>query len=180
MSGDSFEQSARRWSNALSLLSIVLALAALIVPGVWIVGMARGDDGPAIDLSEGAPDSLIYGRNPSDMMPSSLTVVDLDDDGRDDVVLGAAFADGPENMRPDGGEAYVLSGEALEGEIDLRVDVDGVVFVYGAAIEEQLGVGLLWIDLNDNGRRELLLLASGGVGAPEGPGKLYLVELPGR
>ncbi len=132
-----------------------------------------------IDLGEGASDSLIYGRDPSDMMPSSLTVGDLDGDGRDDVVLGAAFADGPENARPDGGEAYVLFGDALDGEIDLRVDVDRAVFIYGAAIREQLGVGLLWIDLNDNDRRELLLLASGGAGAPEGPGKLYLVDVPG-
>jgi len=136
--------------------------------------------GGIIDLGEEASDSLIYARDPSDMMPSSLIVVDLDGDGRDDVVLGAALADGPENLRSDGGEAYVLSGDALEGEIDLRVDVDGPVFIYGAAAGEQLGLGLLWIDLNDNDRRELLLLASGGLGAPQGLGKLYLVEVPGR
>jgi sortase A len=67
MSGDSFEQSARRWSNALSLLSIVLALAALIVPGAWIVGMARGDDGPTISPGEGA-----RAYDPSIAGPTSL------------------------------------------------------------------------------------------------------------
>jgi hypothetical protein len=135
--------------------------------------------GGIIDLAEEAPDSLIYARDPRDMMPSSLTIADLDGDGRDDVVLGAAFADGPEYSRSDGGEVYVLFGDALEGEIDLRVDVDGLVFIYGAAAGEQLGMGLLWLDLNDDGRRELLLLAPGRPGAPEGPGKLYLVEVTG-
>ena len=132
-----------------------------------------------IDLAEEAPDALIYARDPNDMMPSSLAVADLDGDGRDDLALGTAFADGPDSSRSDAGEAYVLSGDSLAGEIDLRVDVDGPVFIYGAAAGEQLGMGLLWIDLNDDGRTEILLLAPGRLGASEGPGKLYLVEVTG-
>jgi sortase A len=50
MPGDSFARSARRWSNALSLLGVVLALAALAVPGVWIAQAARGDESSAADL----------------------------------------------------------------------------------------------------------------------------------
>jgi len=82
-------------------------------------------------------------------------------------------------LRSDGGEAYVLFGDLLEGEIDLRIDVDGPVFIYGSAAAEQMGVGLLWLDLDDNGRQDLLLLAPGLQGAAEGPGRLYLVEVPG-
>ncbi len=133
--------------------------------------------GGIIDLGEEEPDSLVYAADPADMMPSSLTVLDLDDDGRDDVVLGAAFADGPGNMRSDGGEAYALHGDALEGEIDLRVDVDGPLFIYGSGAGEQMGTGLLWLDLDDNGRQELLLLAPGGQGEGQQPGRLYLVEV---
>jgi hypothetical protein len=136
--------------------------------------------GGIIDLAEEVPDAVVYARDGTDSMPSALSLADIDGDGRDDVALGAAFADGPQNSRFGGGEAYVLSGDALEGEIDLRVDVDGPVFIYGAAAGEQLGMGLLWIDLNDNGRQELLLLASGRLGASQGPGKLYLVEVAAR
>jgi len=132
-----------------------------------------------IDLADEEPDSLIYAPDGSDMMPSSLTTVDLDGDGRDDVVLGAAFADGPRNLRSDAGEAYVIPGGSLAREIDLATDVAGPLFIYSADAGEQMGIALVWIDLNDNGRRELLLLAPGRVGAPEGLGKLYLVEVTG-
>jgi sortase A len=50
MPGDSFAQSARRWSNALSLLGVGLALAALTVPGVWITQAAQGDENSVADL----------------------------------------------------------------------------------------------------------------------------------
>jgi sortase A len=50
MPGDSFAQSARRWSNALSLLGVVFALAALAVPGVWIAQAAQGDEHSIADL----------------------------------------------------------------------------------------------------------------------------------
>ena len=136
--------------------------------------------GDIIDLDEEAPDSLIYARDANDMMPSSLIVADVDGDGRDDVVVGAAFADGPEHMRSEGGAAYVLPGDVLEEEIDLRVDVDELVFIYGSSAGERLGTGLLGIDLNDDDRGDLLILAPGGQDSTEGPGRLYLVDVPRR
>src|SRR3972149_5255611 len=159
-------------------------LADIVLGAPFAGGEASALFGPAslagtIDLADEEPDSLIYAPDGSDMMPSSLTAVDLDGDGRDDVVLGAAFADGPRNLRSDAGEAYVIPGGSLAREIDLATDVAGPLFIYSADAGEQMGIALVWIDLNDNGRRELLLLAPGRVGAPEGLGKLYLVEVTG-
>lgn len=136
--------------------------------------------GGVIDLADDAPDAAIYGRDGSDFMPAALALADVDGDGREDVALGAAFADGPDGLRSDAGETYIIFSDAFEGEIDLRVDVDGSAFIYGEGAEDRLGMASLWIDFDDNGEQELLLLAPGPQEAPEGPGKLYLVEVPSR
>jgi hypothetical protein len=137
-----------------------------------------GSLGGVIDLADDAPDAVVYGRDGQDWMPSALALADVNGDGRDDVALGSAFADGPKDSRSDGGEAYVLSGDVLEGEIDLRTDVDRVVFVHGSAPEEQMGAGLLWLDLDDDDRQELLLLAPGHEDEADAPDRLYLVVAP--
>jgi hypothetical protein len=103
----------------------------------------------------------------------------VDGDGRDDIVLGAASADGPENTRLDGGETYVLFGDTLESETDLRTDVDGSVFIYAAA-GQRLSVVAEVLDLDGDGRAELLLLAPGTLGAVPEPGTLYLVQVSRR
>lgn len=148
------------------------------IGGEAYVIFGSASPGGVIDLADEAPCAVIYGRDRQDLMPSALALADVDGDGRDDMALGAQFADGPENSRSDVGEAYVLSGDGLEGEIDLRVDVDGSVFVYGSAAGEQMGAGLLWLDLDNNGRQELFLSAPGQQSATEGPNRLYLVEVP--
>jgi hypothetical protein len=60
------------------------------------------------------------------------------------------------------------------------VDLDGSVFVYGAVPGEQLGLAVLWLDLDDDGEQELLLLAPGRQGEAERRGRLYLVEVSAR
>jgi hypothetical protein len=43
----------------------------------------------------------------------SLSVADVDGDGRVDVLVSAPTSDGPDNQRTDGGEAYVIPGSSL-------------------------------------------------------------------
>jgi hypothetical protein len=38
----------------------------------------------------------------------SVVSGDVNGDGRDDIIGGALLADGPDNARPDAGEAYVI------------------------------------------------------------------------
>ena len=135
--------------------------------------------GGVLDLAGQATDAVVFGRDAFDFMPSAMAAADTDGDGLDDLALGAAAAAGPENSRPGAGEAYVLSGGALAGQIDLRVDVDAAVFVYGALSDEEAGRVASWSDIDGDGKPELLLLAPGRQDGSGGRGRLYLVGLPG-
>ncbi len=55
----------------------------------------------------------INGADAGDGAGSSLTMGDLNNDGRADVIIGAPGADGPNNDRPGAGEVHVVFGMAI-------------------------------------------------------------------
>ncbi len=57
--------------------------------------------------------STIFGLDSKDRLGSSLLCIDMDDDGFDEVMIGAPYADGERNLVPDCGEGY-------------RFDFDGI------------------------------------------------------
>ncbi|OGR99859.1 MAG: hypothetical protein A2V88_10815 [Elusimicrobia bacterium RBG_16_66_12] len=61
-----------------------------------------------IDLATGGQDLSLFGAEAGDELGFSLASGDIDGDGRDDIVAGALLADGVENARENGGEAYVI------------------------------------------------------------------------
>ena len=65
-----------------------------------------------IDLATGAPDATLFGADAGDFLADrfSLATADLNGDGRDDLLVGAPLADGPDNSRTNAGEAYVIFG----------------------------------------------------------------------
>ncbi len=65
------------------------------------------------DLFTEPPDVTIYAAYRAVSMPTSLTAGDLNDDGIDDLVIGAALADGPGQDRDRAGEVYVFYGRAV-------------------------------------------------------------------
>ena len=82
--------------------------AAFIVTG--------SDELPAvIDLAGAGEDTTIWGATTEDQLTDSGAVVlgDVNGDGVNDIILGAYRADGPDEVRLQGGEAYVIFGVSV-------------------------------------------------------------------
>ena len=58
----------------------------------------------------GQQELTILGAEPEDELGFSVASGDVNGDGMDDIIGGALLADGPDNARPDAGEAYVIFG----------------------------------------------------------------------
>jgi hypothetical protein len=160
-------------------------------PAAW-QQMRPADGGPiVIDVAGTAgspPDVVVLGADEADLLLGSSTG-DVNGDGIDDLLLAAAGGDGPNERRPDAGEAYVLFGRGTSlwpDTIDLAADDADVTF-YGA----ESGDCLRWAvgavskavdgrsrgDMDGDGLTDLALGASHADGvdnAAPGAGEVYV------
>jgi len=131
-----------------------------------------------IDLASDEPGAVVYGVDGADRMAASLATADLDGDGADELIMGVPFGGGLEDARERSGEVYVLAGRRLLGSVDLRYDVAGVAFIFGAAAEDRLGTAVLAADPNGDGTTEIVVLAHLAAGQEERAGAVYAVPVP--
>jgi hypothetical protein len=117
--------------------------------------------GDVLDLAAEAPLLTVLGENDDDLPTGShsLALGDFNGDGDTDLLMGAPQADGPDEARTDGGEAYVIFGP-FQGEIDLA-SAEPDVTIYGALPGDGLGYSSLAGDLNDDGTDDILVAAPG-------------------
>ncbi len=126
-----------------------------------------------LDLATREAGAVIYGPHASSLAGTSLAVSDLDGDGRDDVVLGAALASS--GGRSLNGMIFVAVAEVVSGQVDLN-DAGGL-FLYGDLDADSLGSGLAVGDINSDGCQELILGVPGSE-AGDGLGAVVVVALP--
>lgn len=129
-----------------------------------------------LDLASQDADAVIYGVDPSSLMASAVAVGDLDGDDLDDVALATPLASG--TGRSFNGVVYVLFGDGLAGATDLRQDVEGSLFVYGAADGDGLASGAVIIDIDGDGTPELALAAARSQTPDVRAPRVYLIALP--
>lgn len=100
---------------------------------------------------------------------------DVNDDGRDDVLVGA-FGAGA-NERSVSGTAYVVFGKADTADVDLTALGDGGYRIDGAAAGDRVGIAVDGVgDLNDDGLADVIVGANGADNnSRSGSGSAYVV-----
>ncbi len=143
--------------------------------------VSGGDGGPGpytIQLSGAArsTDLQLTGGASGDHLQAAA-VCDLDGDGVDDLVLGAALAAGRIAVsHPSAGRVYVLLGRPVSRTagwvVDLSETASVNTVVYGAQAGDRLGQSLACGDLDGDGVDDLVL---GAPAADQGRGRAYVV-----
>jgi hypothetical protein len=131
-------------------------------------------------MAQDATSIHIDGADPGDLAGFSLKAADVSGDGVDDLIIGALWADGPDNARPDAGEAYVILGGSPKRGIDLATG-DQNVTVYGASAQNRMGEEVAAGDLNGDGAEDLVLPAAFATGTTpnsDAAGQTYVILSP--
>jgi hypothetical protein len=133
---------------------------------------------PTVDIALGEQSLTLFGAEQEDRLGASLATGDANGDGIPDILLGSFLADGPENARYQGGEAYLILGtpslsgakDMAQGEYDLALNA--------AEADDQLGHHLAMGDLNKDGIDDLIVAAfraDGPDNAREDGGEVYVI-----
>lgn len=138
-------------------LPATIELANLGTAGITVVGIDE-DDRSGVSVS---------------------TAGDVNGDGFDDIVIGALYADGVDNSKPDSGESYLIfGGDSLPATIGLANLGSAGVTLYGADPYDQSCLVSNAGDINGDGFDDLIIGATGGDGAVDNnsnSGEIYLV-----
>ena len=155
---------------------------AIQAPGIGrnlIAGDVTGDS--IYDLLIGAPsNNVVYlfpgvsgmlppaattsfsGTDAGDEAGTSIRILDIDADGKNDLAIGAPGGDGPADGRVNAGEVYVFLGPVTTP--GARSLASAPIVFYGAAVNYRAGDTVATGDINRDTPNDLVINESGGSG----------------
>ena len=183
--GDAATGLAKGDFNGDGVLDVVVAAAQADGPqnarpdgGEAYVFLGPFTPGETRDVALGEQDITIFGAAEGDQLGRAVAAADVNGDGLDDLVLGAPFADGPNDQRPDAGETFLLLGaRSWPATIDLAADPAAAV-AFGEDEEDLASYSLATADVNGDGVHDLLIgafWADGPDNTRPDAGEAYLV-----
>lgn len=142
---------------------------------------------PVIRRPEGLRTSFLFGSNPGDILADTLSAVDLDGDGFDDLCIGIPRFDAGSGLRTrtDVGAALVVYGdplglpetwEPLREELPCNLRIKAVV---GSEPEDLLAYSMVTGDVDGDGRPDLfvnVMRGDGGEARSEDAGEAVAVS----
>jgi hypothetical protein len=145
---------------------VIIGASMADVPGEMQAGKVyvfygSSDFIPVIDLAFDNADITIYGEMAMDYFGYSISSADVNNDGFDDVIVGASSADPP--GRVGAGEAYVIYGgnHASGTIIDLNTSPPDIT-IYGEDFGDYLGRAIGSGDFNNDGFGDIVAGATWG------------------
>jgi hypothetical protein len=129
------------------------------------------------DFAAAPPDVTVFGADAGDYLADRFSLIagDFNGDGRDDILVGAPLADGPDNSRENAGEAYIVFG-AAEPAAQGDLSQGAAVTVTGAQAGDNLGFAVAAGDVNGDGRDDALVGARfADAGQAPDAGKAYVI-----
>jgi hypothetical protein len=128
---------------------------------LWLIQGGPQLRGTTLDLA--SPPSFVTrvdGAETGDRLGIWVRAGRLDEDGIDDIIVGADGADGPGNTRPNCGAAYILFGTSTWSQlIDLATPPSGSILIHGIDPDDRLGAAANTGDINGDGRLDVLVSA---------------------
>jgi hypothetical protein len=152
--------------------------AGLINAGEAYVIFGSPGLGGTVDAALGEQDFTVLGAQGGDYLGYALAAGDVNGDGFDDIIVAAPGADGPDDSRSGGGEAYVVLGSPeLTGTIDVGQGQQNLT-ILGAQAEDFLANFAASGDVNGDAIDDILLgthMADGPEGQRAGGGVAYVI-----
>jgi cysteine-rich repeat protein len=126
-------------------------------PGVHVIRVDRDGDGPTRDLASNPAQIILEGRADADC-GETLLVADVDQDGRDDLVIGCPGH--PNGSTAGAGAVFIYLGP-LQNGTDVIEPNTADFSLFGDQIDAHLGAAIAIGDWDGDGRNDLL------AGAPD-------------
>ncbi len=130
------------------------------------VVLGSNDLAGLIDLNQEAGHFTVYGAKVEDALANNVTSGDVDNDGKDELILGAHFAERGEAEPEDAGEAYVVDVPDGGGSLDLASD-EGLTRISGAGVRDAVGFYVAAGDLNGDGFDDIIVGARNADGVDD-------------